>query len=428
MATVNPTILLVSTNSWLSPVRLAEAFADLGCGVQAVCVPRNALCVSSAVRCKHRYRSLTPLLSIDAGIEAAEPDLVVPCDDLATAHLHALYERETCNGSMLPSGTAALLVRSLGSPGSHPIVASRQRFLTLAREEGVLVPDSALTPDLNALDEWIRGKGVPAVLKTDCTSGGEGVRIVNSRQQAQGAFRELVSPRALGRIVKGILLDGDTSTLARRFRHERPQVSAHQFVAGQDANVAVACWQGEVLAQIAATVLKTRSPNGPAAVIRLMENSQMSAAVKKIVRRLGLSGFVGFDFVIEDSTGKAFLIEINPRATQTCHLQLQSGSNLCAALSASLSAGAAAKRPSVTPCDTIVLWPHLAERLLPAHIVDNAYFDKPQNDPEVVRLYDSSKRITLSNVMKSLWRGARERAPLKKERKIQELKKNAKTS
>jgi predicted ATP-grasp superfamily ATP-dependent carboligase len=138
----------------------------------------------------------------------------------------------------------------------------------------------------------------------------------------------------------------------------------------------------------------------------------MSDAATKIVRRLGLSGFVGFDFVIEDSTGKAFLIEINPRATQSCHLQLGSQSNLCAALCASLSGTAAAKKASMTRRETIVLWPHLAERLLPARIVDNAYFDQPRNDPEIVRLYGSSKRLTLSNVMKSLWKGARARAAL----------------
>jgi predicted ATP-grasp superfamily ATP-dependent carboligase len=127
-----------------------------------------------------------------------------------------------------------------------------------------------------------------------------------------------------------------------------------------------------------------------------------------------LSGLVGLDFVIEDSTGRAFLIEINPRATQTCHLQLGSRSNLCAALCASLSGRAAAKKASVTRRQTIVLWPHLAERLLPAHVVDNAYFDKPQNDPEIVRLYGSSNRATLSSVMKSLWKGVRARAALER--------------
>jgi hypothetical protein len=407
VANLKPTILLASTNSWLSPVRIARSFADLGCRVHAVCPSRNALTVSSAVRRTYLYRSFRPVISIDAAIEAADPDLVVPCDDLATEHLHAIYERERRYGSSLGSATAALLVRSLGSPASYSIIDSRQEFLALAREEGVLVPNSALTPELSALDRWILESGVPAVLKTDCTSGGEGVRIVETRHRAHRAFRELVSRWPTSQTFKRILMDGDNTSVARLLRRERPLVSVQQFVAGQDANVALACWQGEILAQTTAIVLKTRSPKGPAAVIRLIENSQMSAAVEKIVRRLGLSGFAGFDFVIEDRTGKAFLIEINPRATQTCHLQLGMRRNLSAALCASVSGSPMAKMPSVTARHTIVLWPHVSDHLLPAHLVARAYFDTPRHDPEVVRLHGSSKHFTLSNALKSLWKAAR---------------------
>ena len=391
-------------------MRIAESLAGVGCRVHAICPSRNALCVSSAVRCRYPYRSFKPLPSIDAGIEAADPDLVVPCDDLATAHLHKIYRRESRDGSSLPSGTAALLVRSLGFPGSHSIVDSRQEFLTLAHEEGVLVPNAAFTPDPDALDAWILGNGLPAVLKTDCTSGGEGVRIVKTRQEAQRAFRELVSRRITARAFKNILMDGDRTSLARLLRHGQPLVSAQRFVAGQDANVALSCWQGEVLAQITAVVLQTRSPNGPAAVIRLIENAQINEAIKTIVRRLGLSGFVGFDFVIADHSGEPFLIEINPRVTQTCHLQLGAGRNLCAALYASVLASPVPRAPSVTANQTIVLWPHVSRRLLPRYVVDNAYFDTPRDDPEVVRRYGSGKRSKLSNAVRFLSRVARERA------------------
>lgn len=410
VANLKPTILLVSTNSWLSPVRIAESFADLGCRVHAISPARNALNVSSAVRCKYVYRSFKPLPSIDAGIKAADPDLVVPCDDLAAAHVHAIYQRESSEGSLLRSGTAALLVRSLGSPASHPIIDSRQEFLAVGRDEGVVVPNSAFIPEPSALDAWIRANGLPAVLKTDCTSGGEGVRIVKTRQEAQRAFRELVSQRITARTLKGILMDGDRTALARLLGQERPLVSAQQFVDGQDANVALSCWQGEVLARITASVLKTRSPNGPAAVIRLIENTQMSEAVKKIVRRLGLSGFVGFDFVIENHSGQAYLIEINPRVTQTCHLQLGAGRNLCAALCASISVKPVPRTPSVTANQTIVLWPHISQRLLPRRIADDAYFDTPRDDPEVVRRYGSSKRFKLSGAVRFLSRVARVKA------------------
>jgi len=97
-----------------------------------------------------------------------------------------------------------------------------------------------------------------------------------------------------------------------------------------------------------------------------------------------------------------WLSEMNPRATQTCHLQLGMRRNLTAALCASVSRSPMAKSPSVTARNTIVLWPHVSENLLPADLVEKAYFDTPRHDPEVVRLYGLSKRFTLSNAMKSL--------------------------
>jgi Biotin carboxylase len=403
---LKPTILLASTNFWLSPVRIAQTFADLGCTVQVVCPDRNALTVSSAVHRTHRYRSFQPLPSISAAIKAAKPDLVVPCDDFAAAHLHTI-ERRSRHAPATFSTTVELLSRSLGSPASYPIVDSRHEFLATARAEGVLVPNSALIPGPSALDNWTRESGFPAVLKRDCTSGGEGVRIVKTRQQAQRAFRELLSRRPTSQTLKRILLDRDNTFLARLLRREPPLISVQQFVFGQDANVAVACWQGEVLAQIGATVLKARSPMGPAAVIGLVEDSQMSAAVKKIVQRLGLSGFAGFDFVIEHCTGNPFLIEINPRATQTCHLQLGMRGDLAAALCAAVSGSPMPNRASVTASDAIVLWPHVSQDLLPANLMQSVYFDTPNNDPEVVRLYGSAKRSTLSTAMKSLWKTAR---------------------
>ena len=405
---MKPTILLASTNNWLSPVRMARTLSDLGCSVQAVCPSRNALTVSSAVQRLHCYRSFRPTHSIRVAIDAAKPELVVPCDDLATAHLHAIYKRESRHGLSSGSPIAELLVRSMGSPAGYSIIDSRQQFLAMAREEGVLVPNSAPTPVLSSLDKWIRENGVPAVLKRDGTSGGEGVQIVETHQQARHAFRRLGSRRPTAAIFKRILVDRDNTALARLIRLEQPQVSVQQFIAGQDANVVVACWQGEVLAQISATVLRTRGPKAPAAVIRLVENYDMSSTVKKIVRRLALSGFAGFDFVIEDGTNRPFLIEINPRATQACHLQLGMGRDLGAALVASLSGCPLARRPAITNRNTIVLWPHVTEDLLPPALVGKAYFDTLLDDPEVLRLYASSrKRFALFNAMKSLWNAAR---------------------
>jgi len=347
------------------------------------------------------------VVSIDRAIASADPSLVVSCDDLATAHLHAIYRRDTCAGSPSGAATAELLVRSMGSPASYPILDSRQEFMVMAREERVRVPNSAWLPGPKALDQWLVDNQLPAVLKADCTSGGEGVRVAETREQAHRAFRELISRGPKTQTFKRMLVDADMTALAQALRRDRHLVSIQQFVAGRDANVALACWQGEVLAQITAVVLERRSPKGPAAVIKLVENAQIEAVVKKIVRRLGLSGFVGFDFVIESRTDKPFLIEINPRATQTCHLELGTGRHLAAALCASLTGTPMARRPSVTTRHTIVLWPHVREALLPIDILEHAYFDMPRSDPELVRRYGSRKPFAWSKTLETLWKASR---------------------
>jgi len=59
--------------------------------------------------------------------------------------------------------------------------------------------------------------------------------------------------------------------------------------------------------------------------MRLIDSCEMSIVAEKIVRRLHLSGLIGFDFMLEEQTGNPYLIEVNPRATQVGHLTLAQG-------------------------------------------------------------------------------------------------------
>ena len=55
-----------------------------------------------------------------------------------------------------------------------------------------------------------------------------------------------------------------------------------------------------------------------------------------LVRKLGLSGFCGFDFLLEAGTRAAHLIEMNARTTPISHLPLAEGRNLVTALATRL--------------------------------------------------------------------------------------------
>jgi hypothetical protein len=61
----------------------------------------------------------------------------------------------------------------------------------------------------------------------------------------------------------------------------------------------------------------------------------LSSAAALLAGRLKMCGFFGLDFILEQGTGAAYLIEMNPRCTQLGHLQLREGDlagALCAAL------------------------------------------------------------------------------------------------
>ena len=101
--------------------------------------------------------------------------------------------------------------------------------------------------------------------------------------------------------------------------------------------------------------------------------------------RLKLSGFYGFDFMIEKETGSPYLIEMNPRATQTSHLPLGAGRDLPAALWTMVSGKPAEETESIIRNDVIALFPHEWQRNPASFFLSTAYHDVPWEEPELVR-------------------------------------------
>jgi phosphoribosylaminoimidazole carboxylase (NCAIR synthetase) len=279
----------------------------------------------------------------------------------------------------------ALIERSLGSPESFPVVFSRAAFIRLAQEEGVRVPNTEAFSNIAELRESIKRLGFPLVLKANGTSGGDGVRVVKALDEAESAFERLQTPPSPARAVKRALVDQDTTLLWPSMRRRRFTVNAQSFVAGRDATSLVSCWNGQVLASLHFEVLNKCGSTGPASVVRLIENDEMSDAITKIASRLSLSGLHGFDFLLEEGTGNAFLIEINPRATQVGHLRLGPGRDLPAALVAAVSEEPVREAPSLTENVTIVLFPQEWKRNPQSAFLKSGYHDVPWEQPDLVR-------------------------------------------
>jgi ATP-grasp domain len=133
-------------------------------------------------------------------------------------------------------------------------------------------------------------------------------------------------------------------------------------------------------------------PSGHATVLRLIENAEMSSAAERIARKLKLSGTHGFDFMLEDRTGSAYLIEINPRATQVGHLTLGLGRDIPAALHSAVTGNSVRPALKVTNDDTIALFPQEWLRDPASTYLQSAYHDVPWDKPDLIRACVRTRR------------------------------------
>jgi Carbamoyl-phosphate synthase L chain, ATP binding domain len=381
-ANVKPTILIAATMRWFSTARLAMALVQAGCTVDVVCPEGHPVTKTKAVRTLYRYRGLTPVTSFLEAIVAAKPDLIIPSDDLSTRHLHEICLERLAGAA---AEVSAVIERSLGDAKNFPLLYARTKVMQLAREQGIRVPDGSVVSNLDELREWTTKTGLPAVLKTDGSSGGEGVRVVNTYDEAERAYRKLKSPPGFAKTAKHALIDRDLTLLMPFLLRRRSSVNVQSFIRGREATSLVACWKGAVLAGLHFEVLNKQDSTGPASVLRLIDNQEMCAAAEKMARRLNLSGLHGFDFMIETGTGNTYLIEMNPRATQVGHLPLGPGRDLPAALYGVLAGHSAPELPSITDKDIIALFPQEWTRDAASGYLLSAYHDVPWSEAELIR-------------------------------------------
>ncbi|MFZ0640161.1 MAG: hypothetical protein WAM59_10725, partial [Candidatus Acidiferrales bacterium] len=190
---------------------------------------------------------MAPLGLLADAIIATNPLIIVPTDDVASRHLHRLHDRERRHGRP-DSPICALIERSIGAPEGFPIVEARAAVMALAEEERVRVPKTQVVATFAELSKWLTRAGLPTVLKADGTSGGTGVRIVQTLEEAAKAFRELrTAPPSPRTRLQNLLRQGKALVWPPLLRH-RTVVNAQAYVTGCDAISEVACWKGTVLA------------------------------------------------------------------------------------------------------------------------------------------------------------------------------------
>ena len=345
-------VLIATTMDWPFPAQLAGAFAGAGARVEALAPTVSMLTRSRYPQRHHLYSSLGPLDCLSRAIATAQPDMVVPCDDLA-ARLVAEVD-----GKSLPG---------------------RIDFLRRAAEVGAPV---AATEEITCeadLAGAIDRLELPLVLKLDNSWGGEGVIVAATAKEAITAFRRLSRQSRLRNVLRALRGRG-THFITQALYPVALRVSAQRFVTGSPATSSIACWKGRVLAAHHFDVRVSTTPTSPASVISFSDSQEMTAAAEAVAGVFQLSGLFGLDYM-RDGQGRVHLLEMNQRATPTMHLSLEQD------LPASLlrAAGFTARaRPPVTDKREIALFPREWLRDPTSAWLTRAYHDVPWDDPMVL--------------------------------------------
>jgi hypothetical protein len=373
--TRRPAILLTVNQWWSWPARLAQALLHHGCDVDLLCPAGHPAEAVPGIRRVLRYDAGASERRLRAALAAADHDLVIPCGDMPWLQLQQIRHGDTRH--------ASLLRRSLGAESARDVLVSRYATLELARSLGIAVPRSALARSVSDVRAWHARPGTPCVLKADYSNGGAGVAITRDFESSLAAWRRLRARPGLARALAQRYLSRVPLALWGRGQlrgHDVP-VTLQDFVDGEPANALFYCRDGRVLGSITVVAACTASATGPATVVRPHDDARMVEAGRALIQRLGLSGFVGLDFMIETATRMPYLIEVNPRCTPVGHIALATTGALAATVATDLGARAPAAPWQPISRESIALIGGLhADQEAPA----DTHLDLPE-DPALAR-------------------------------------------
>ena len=353
------------------------AFVRHGCNVSAVCPPGHPLRFVTAIGSIYSYQGLASIGLLRGAIRAAQPTLIVPCDDIAVWQLHALHASQ--------ADLRPLIELSLGAAEAYPAIQQRGEVLRIAQSLGIRVPSTHTLDSAEELKDWNFDE--PAVLKLDGTWGGEGVTIVRSLKEAVQTFHSAPKTMKAWMAWKRFLVNRHFFALWAWHRRKISKMTIQEFIPGRPATTMFACWRGEVLASSTVEVLVSQAPTGAANVVRVIKNNEIEEAVRLLARKLQLSGFHGLDFVLEEGTDAAYLLELNPRATQLGHLSLSAHGDLAGVMAAKLKNEAPDRIASENQIENsaIAFFPFALKSNPGSVYLHQGYHDVPWDEPALVR-------------------------------------------
>jgi ATP-grasp domain len=386
-----PRILFVALINNVGSERVIAEMTHYG-SLCAVMSPRGHYCTKARAVARHFPLPKLPSVWLEAlfvrrRIESAVrdwcPRLVLPLDDVVAWLLRSLAVDPTVSPLLRD-----LLVRSFGSPNGYAAAVNRWDFMEVAAQIGVHKPRHWQASKLAGGDAVPEEADFPLFIKTEHTCGGDGVTIARNAAQLGRELKSRSSPglkRQLSSWAKHFLC----SMAGFRGRSEA-DVLIQSSAPGVPAFRTVAAWNGRVIAGVSFAAERIHpEPTGASTVVRLVENREMDDIAAAITAALGCSGFVSYDFMLDEEQGRAALIEMNPRCVGSCHLGGLFGHDICGTLVAELSGSPAPSPPGLSTKKLVALFPKELERDPSSQYLHSSdvIHDVPRDDPALIAAY-----------------------------------------
>ncbi len=184
----------------------------------------------------------------------------------------------------------------------------KHRLDALAREIGIDSPEAFCPKSSQEAREHIASVELPVVIKMTKTSGAAGFRKIYERDGFEKAYFDVVRINNLP-------------------ESDLPMIQ--QLIEGPTTCTLHICHRGEVLGEVMYQGLRTMPRSGGTTVFReSLSDPACQEAAAQIVKHLDFTGLCGFDFIMDEKTGRPFLVDGNCRITPAVTMAYHGGCDL----------------------------------------------------------------------------------------------------
>lgn len=333
------------------------------------------------IRTMNSTRLLSQFVEV---VKIWQPSIVIFGDEMTVAFAHHVIRQAAKFSTVLPTAVLELLKDSLGSPQFFDATLLKHKTLEVAYELGLRVPAIASVTMEEAAWQFAEKNGYPVVLKKSFSCAGVGVKVCQSEMEFSSSLPAFLPhpPSPIKAFIR--------KHLWRDWFPVEEALGLQQFIQGRIAMCPVVAIDGEVLTGFVAIKELTYSENGPSSVIRLVNCAEALATTAALIKQFQFTGFAVADFILEEGTEHAYLIEFNPRPGTVGHLGALVGSDLGAALFARISGQPWENQPFVEQEQLIALFPQEWRRDPNSDNLRQLYHDVPWDDPSLVKAYIAS--------------------------------------